>query len=319
MIVIDYSHMSFRMLHTSLKQFENNNFAFFRHIFLTSLYSLVAEFQDNKIVLAVDLGSWRKKFYEDYKAHRKEERQKSSINFEEFFDFSRQFIQELESIFPLAVVKVKWAEADDIFGTIAMNVSQIKTLEQGEKIVFVSSDKDMQQVKLHCDCIVYDPIKKIEILQGATQQTLEFNHLLKIILGDKGDNISNVQKGVGEKTAAKIIKEGTVEEWLDNEAGRREIFNRNKKLICFTQIPKTLQAAIVDEVNTSFVIAQKKINSDLNIHMRHYYKENALMRLNESVDTHVNLFARKLNQQIENYNIEQIVSDILGDSMNVRQ
>ena len=294
MIVFDFNHMAYRMLFTAMKQFKDGNFDFMRHLFFTSMYYVMDRFEDGKVVVAVDRGSWRKKYYEDYKAGRKEGRDESPIDFDAFFQFANQLVEELNKL-PLAVISVKYAEADDSFGVIAQNTEKIIGLADGEKIVFASSDKDMHQVKRHCECIVYDPIKKEELWKGASKTTMDHALEVKLITGDMGDNISQIEKGIGPGRAAKIIATG-LDEWLDAKPERRKIYYRNDVLINFDNIPPTIQEVILETLNAQLEKANK-IRNDPHLFpaLAKYYQERGLNRLYGKIEDHLDLFKKSFH------------------------
>ena len=74
--------------------------------------------------------------------------------------------------------------------------------------------------------------------------------LVKIILGDKGDNIPGLKRGVGPVKALNIINEN-LDKWLDEQC-LRDRYEMNTKLISFNCIPKDIEIPILETLN-SFV------------------------------------------------------------------
>ena len=99
-------------------------------------------------------------------------------------------------------------EADDIIGTLAK-----KLKEKGFKVVIVTPDKDIKQL-LSEGVEILIPPKKSEKPKKLRAETFEKETGLKPeqipdlfgLAGDKTDNIPGVP-GVGEKTAAKLLKQ----------------------------------------------------------------------------------------------------------------
>jgi DNA polymerase-1 len=108
----------------------------------------------------------------------------------------------------LSLVEVSGWEADDVIGTLAKSAA-----EQGMEVYLVTGDKDFMQ--LVSDRIkIYNIFKSDEdsILQGIHEVEEKFGvppeKVIEVmgLMGDSSDNIPGV-RGVGEKTAIKLIKE----------------------------------------------------------------------------------------------------------------
>lgn len=119
-------------------------------------------------------------------------------------------------------------EADDC-------ISLYKKYNPSKNIIIIANDHDYLQL-LDDKCKLYN-LKFKEITTEDKDISLE----LKCILGDKSDNIKGLFKRCGEKTALKLIQDKTKfkKRCLDEE---KEVdYLLNKRLIAFTEIPKTLQ------------------------------------------------------------------------------
>ena len=155
---------------------------------LASLRLISREFRSyGEIVICTDARTyWRKDIYPEYKAHRKKDRDESDINFEEFYAYAHDFLEVLKTQFPYTVLEVDKTEADDQIGILAKHFSP------HEKVVAVSSDKDMKQI-LEDGAELYDPIKKVHI--RMTPEELKEWKIIHILLGDEGDNIPHIKRG----------------------------------------------------------------------------------------------------------------------------
>ncbi len=121
--------------------------------------------------------------------------------------------------FNIPIIEVDGYEADDIIGTLSVKASRL-----GYKVYMVTPDKDYGQL-VNENVFIYKPstaFSKVEIL--GVEEVLKKWDIKNIsqvidILGMMGDAVDNIPgiKGVGEKTAAKLLKEyGTLENVLDN-------------------------------------------------------------------------------------------------------
>lgn len=133
---------------------------------------------------------------------------------------SLEDIKRIIRSFNLPVVEVDGYEADDVIGTLAW-----KAADAGYEVYMVTPDKDYGQLLIHPDVFIYKPGYQggdVEILDA--KKVCEKWDIARVeqvvdILGLMGDAVDNIPgiKGVGEKTAAKLLKEyGSVENIIAN-------------------------------------------------------------------------------------------------------
>lgn len=207
MVVIDFSHLSFRMLHTAIfltkpkkrnGQFITEDFEnMYKHLIFKSLLYIRKSHKDKDILIALDSkNNWRKNFYPEYKSNRKKGREKSEINFDEFFEVLDNVIEELKN-FPFKTVKLNYLEADDIASILVQKYPE-------KNKILITSDKDWKQLLINSNTKMYDPIKKefqklskeeAEIIEIPELGLKKSRYVLKhILLGDAVDNIPGVVK-----------------------------------------------------------------------------------------------------------------------------
>ena len=125
-------------------------------------------------------------------------------------------------------------EADDCLAIVSKNI-----LEKfpNANINIITSDMDYLQLAKE-NVSLYDlKFKKL------TERKSSFNDpkkdlFIKIITGDKSDNIKGVFKKCGVKTACKYYDNETLfQEKLEKEEGAKERYALNKKIIDFNEIP----------------------------------------------------------------------------------
>src|SRR5256886_1983356 len=122
------------------------------------------------------------------------------------------YIHRVVEAFGLPVVRAPGYEADDLIGTLAR-----KAEARGFEVVIVTGDKDMFQL-LSQAVRIYDPVKDRWFGEDDCRARfgVEPARVVEVmgLMGDATDNIPGV-KGIGEKTAIKLIAEfGTIEELL---------------------------------------------------------------------------------------------------------
>lgn len=209
-MIIDGHNIAYRCLYSTI--FHNPDdcvdFYLWRHNLLNNIFSVVTKFNPDKLILAFDeKGSWRYDYYDEYKAHRKDAREKNKIqiDWERFFEVFEEFINDIKNTFTnIYVMKLPRTEGDDIIGVLSNDV--FKT----DKVIIVSNDGDMHQLLAHPNVNQYDPktMNLVECLNPETE--LE----MKILQGDSSDNIKGVRRGVGPITASKIFNIG-LDEYID--------------------------------------------------------------------------------------------------------
>ncbi len=122
------------------------------------------------------------------------------------------YIHRIVEALAIPAIRLAGHEADDIIGTLAR-----KAERADRDVAIVTSDKDMFQL-LTLRVKIYDPVKDKWIGERECRERfgVEPARVPEImgLMGDAIDNIPGV-KGIGEKTAAKLIGQfGTIEELL---------------------------------------------------------------------------------------------------------
>ncbi len=187
--------------------------------FLNMLLKFIEELKPEYLAFAFDLSrpTKRLELFPEYKANR----QKMPEDLEKQF----QYIYELLDILKIPVMSVEGYEADDCIGTIAKDASS-----KGIDVNIISSDRDLIQViSKNINLLCPNNTGKTLIVHdvGYVQEKYGFSPKFivdfKALAGDKSDGIPGA-KGVGDKTAVKLISEyGTAEDILanvDNIKGR---------------------------------------------------------------------------------------------------
>ena len=197
--------------------------------------------------------SFRKDIYPEYKLQRafapksfKTQPIKEYINNVIFKDL------DVEARYGYRFVKVDGAEGDDVIATI------MKSLDGYMLKILFASDKDFLQI----DGIKQFDLSGKEVLRKWGDEELSAHDfmMMKLLLGDVSDNIPKVFDKVGPKKALKLIhdKEALKVKLKENQASAKQ-YKMNKKLICFSEIPKELRDKILEKVNEKvFTLKQEK-------------------------------------------------------------
>ena len=163
---------------------------------------------------------------------------------------SMLFTKAYRELFPAsnvaAVMKCAHLEADDC---IALAVQHLRDLPCVEKITIIANDRDYSQL--------LGPNVEVRMLGGKGKSVLApltdlrgcsengaLNLFVKIVCGDKSDNISGVFPRCGPKTAEKMYFDPSLlERTFEKHPGSRERFAENRRLIDFREIPSDLANA----------------------------------------------------------------------------
>lgn len=119
-------------------------------------------------------------------------------------------IKRIISGFNIPVVELDGYEADDVIGTVAWQAADL-----GYEVYMVTPDKDYGQLLIHPNVFIYKPPafgNAEEILTAekiCTKWDIQRVEQVIDMLGLMGDAVDNIPgiSGVGEKTAAKLLKE----------------------------------------------------------------------------------------------------------------
>lgn len=182
--------------------------------FTNTLFDLINKEKPTHLAVCFDTNAPTERHTEfaDYKANRQEAP-------EDLVD-SLDDIKRIIKGFNIPVVELDGYEADDVIGTLAWQAA-----DAGYEVFMVTPDKDYGQLLIHKNVFIYKPGYQggdVEILDAqkvCSKWDIERVEQVVDILGLMGDAVDNIPgiAGVGEKTAAKLLKEfGTVENVVAN-------------------------------------------------------------------------------------------------------
>jgi 5'-3' exonuclease len=231
----------------------DDNYGSWKHLITKNILDYIKKFEPTQVIIASDSHSWRKEIYPEYKAHRKTARDASIINFDEFYKVNDAFVEHLKKTFSnIHWLKIQRCEVDDIIAVL------VKEYNLGD-VVIASTDKDFIQLLKYPNVKLYSPITQTYTESINAEKDLE----LKIIQGDRGDNITAILPKTGPVKASKLLEEGVlytsepsfdilIKEQIeklkitDTIDDVKERINRNTTLISFEKIPEDIKSAIIN-------------------------------------------------------------------------
>ena len=168
--------------------------------FVNMMNKIIAEEEPKYIMVAFDIGkTFRHEKYDYYKGKRDETPD----------DLKRQFpvAKKILNAMGIKYFELAGYEADDIIGTFAKKVDENKDFVA----TIISSDKDLLQlISDDVSVKLLKPKDYIRMDKKTFNDTYGLEPIkmidLKSLMGDSSDNIPGV-KGIGEKTAIKLLQE----------------------------------------------------------------------------------------------------------------
>jgi hypothetical protein len=253
MIIVDYSGIAVAAAF-SQKHPDQLDQGVVRHMILNSLRMHNQKNRDEfgQMVIACDSSSWRKEIFPEYKAARKKSREKSKLDWNNFFTMVNTVRDEIKENFSYPVVTVDRAEADDIIGIL---VSELQEFGRHEEILIVSGDKDFLQLQQFSNVKQYSPVQR-KFLECEDPHRYLFEHICK---GDASDGVPNVlssDKTFTEELRQTPLRAKRIDEWwenrhslqnhMDQEVWRN--YQRNEWMINLRKTPPEIRKEVINQV-----------------------------------------------------------------------
>ena len=307
--------------------------------FVNMINKILTEENPKYIVVAFDVGkTFRHEKYQEYKGGRIETPDELKMQF--------PVAKELLTAMGIKYVEVVGYEADDIIGTFAKMIDDNNNYEG----LIVSSDKDLLQ--LISNDVTVKLLKSKDYIMMDYQTFVDTYGIepirmidLKGLMGDPSDNIPGV-KGIGEKTALKLLKEyDTIENLYDHidelkgavktklESDKKAAFDSKEIATIYKEVPVDLTFDDIKYENSisndlikmynelefySFIkkvdIKKKSTNIDVNI-----ISDTSNLSITKDIALYLDLSCDNYHKaKIEGISIynEDISLYILGDKVN---
>ena len=255
MIILDLNQVMISNLMMQLNHNPEVEEDLVRHMILNSirLYKTKFSKEYGELVIACDdKNYWRKTVFPYYKAHRKEDRKKSTHDWNRIFEVLNKIRDEIRDNFPYKVIQVEHAEADDIIGVLVQNYGVELMNEDAEKILILSGDKDFGQLQKYVNVDQFSPVLKKWIRVNDARRFLR-EHIMK---GDRGDGIPNFlseDSCIISKQRQKPLATKKIDLWVDQEpemfCDERMLRNyrRNEQLVDLEMVPQDIATQIMEQ------------------------------------------------------------------------
>lgn len=178
---------------------------------------------------------WRHQYFDKYKANR-DKGEEDSFMGGPFFKMAYEDNLFIEGGVR-AVLKHPKLEADDC---IALSVKYLTNKYPNINIYIITSDKDYLQIASNNVKIFNLSFKNISEQKSSHGDSAK-DLFCKIVSGDPSDSITGVFKKCGPKTALKYFNDPDLfNKKLNEDPEAKTIYERNKKIIDFNEIPNDL-------------------------------------------------------------------------------
>ena len=228
-----------------LMQESDGGFVSWKRVVEQELVHFIELFNPDKMTIACDGRKlWRRELFPEYKANRKKSRAEFPIDWNSFFEVRDQFFINFSKIFPTKTILIDGLEADDIIAVLTKH-------SDGEETIAVTGDADIHQLFKYKNFRCYDGKLRKEVTGVDWMDLLN----MKILMGDKGDNIKALRPRLGEATARKILFEcdGDVHGYCTKN-GLMDNYLLNQRLINFEMIPRKVNDAILKAYENAKII-----------------------------------------------------------------
>jgi 5'-3' exonuclease len=248
-ILIDTSYFIFHRYFSSVKWYKYKNkeidfstiheddvfiTAFEKHI-MNDLKKLCKTWNTNmsQLIFCSDCyreNIWRNEFIKEYKAHRVQNAEFNSHIFSKFY----KYLEDNKKTWGSKALFIEKLEGDDV-AYLTKKLLQDRGWTQ--KIIIITNDNDYLQV-IDEQTHIYNLIGKGNDISKRSCGDPKLDLKIKLILGDKSDNIPSIHSGIGAITAMKLAKlsEEDLNKYLSSKKCK-EVYYNNKKLIDFEMIP----------------------------------------------------------------------------------
>lgn len=251
-LIIDGNHLAYRAYWSmgTLKNTKGSDSGAF-YGSLRTLRSLLIQFQPDAMFVVFDgVPKEAQALLPEYKAQRDPKR----VSFYKQVKYLRKALRALA----VPVIRKSDSEADPVVAGLSGYIGKLC----GCRVTIVSSDSDYYQCLMGLRIVQYDAIRQRTITEKMVLKKYGLKKLIdfvtmKAIMGDKSDNIPPVQKGVGQKTAVRIINDQDA--YAEFSKKHPKALIRNLKLVMLPLLYDQLPDWLAEQVmKTPFNVRLKR-------------------------------------------------------------
>lgn len=164
--------------------------------------------------------------------------------------YLRDEVEKLAAEWGAHYLRVPTAEADDIVYVVR---KQCREANPEARFVILASDADYHQICMTDTQLIR--LDKRDAMRSSTrnldgvtaEEAPALDLLVKVISGDKSDNIPAIAPKCGPKTALRLARDpAAIEALFAKQPEARAVYEKNRGLIDMSRIPQSLQAEIAE-------------------------------------------------------------------------
>lgn len=228
----------------------------------TCVIKLCKTHKPSQILFAYDgHKNWRKIKDTEYKATRTQQKAITHL-----FQLGVSCLKKVEILCcPTFHMEHEALEADDIIHYVVRKRNNIQHKEFALHTTIIANDYDYLPLLEYTSTVRIINLQK-KVLTLPQQLSGEQYLLMKIIVGDKSDNIPSILKRCGIKTAMKIVVNDTLfsEKITHGDADVQKKFQHNQTLIDNRFVPKKYQTWMETHLQPFWITSMKKNNKKTN-------------------------------------------------------
>ena len=282
--------------------------------FVNMINKIIAEEKPKYIMVAFDIGkTFRHEKYDSYKDGR--------IAMPEDLKVQFPVAKKILTAMGIKYIEKEGYEADDIIGTYA------KMVDENDKFIatIISSDRDLLQlISKNVDVKLLKQKDYIRMNEKVFFDTYGINPDkmidLKALMGDSSDNIPGV-KGIGEKTALKLLQEyQTIENLYENieniKGTTKDKLINGKESAYMSKDLATIYKEVPIDTNPDNILYNNVINDEL-INIYNELGFNSLLKkveINKESDTKLNFKIIKKLEEVKINEASAIYLELTNDN-----
>jgi len=325
-VIIDTQNLFFRMIHIHKKNQIEERAGMSLSSMLMSINSLASMINIDHIVFCREGNSWRKQFYEPYKANRQVTRlqmtEEEQADMEFLIEKLDDFMKYVKDNTHCTVLQEYESEADDL---IACWVN----IHPDDNHFILSSDSDYKQL-LSPNTVMFDGVNRV-LYQNSPRFNVSKKHGItiseiddpeyflfeKCIRGDSSDNIFSAYPRVPKKSNK--VRVGIIDAfedrvtkgynwnsfmgqtWEDHNGTTHKVledYNRNRTLIDLKMQPEDIKQKIlkhmIAEISTEVV-------TNIPFSFAKMCEENKLYRVKENITDFCEILGGKYNGRLKSF------------------
>ncbi len=288
--------------------------------FMNFISSLGKDFPTDYIVFTLDSKkkeTFRKEIFPEYKANRPEAPEDLKTQLPIAIDLIKNM--------NFKMLEIPGFESDDLIASLATLAAK-----NGIKVKVISHDKDMYQLIDDKKIVIFDPLKKKEIDENGCIEKFgihpKYFKDFQALVGDSADNIPGV-KGVGVKTAAKLINEyKTLENLYEHineiKGALQKKLIQDKQNAFLSRELVTLKTDLFNEINLEefkypeinpiLKVADKLMDLGINSVIERVKKEGLYIKTKEPEKTQIEFDAILIENEKELFEIIDKIDNIVA-------